>query len=78
MKNFRGQKIYPAKQPNPKKNQVWINNDNIELQRVLSVNKDKNKEIISALFESETGEKFELGCAWLNGKEYTYIGDLYY
>jgi len=73
---FKGKEIFSAKQPSPKKNQVWKNNESNELQKVLSTTK-QNHEIVSALFEDEEENRFELGVGWLNGREYTYIGYLF-
>lgn len=68
--------ILMPKQPMPKKLQVWERVRNGELFTVYDVKIESN-ETLGVYFEDQRGERHYTGCAWLNGKDYKFVGKLF-
>jgi hypothetical protein len=71
---FNGKQIFRYV-PKPKKNQIW-KSESGELIKVIALNK-VNNEVLSVYTVNERDRRAELGCWWLNGKEYQYIGYIF-
>ena len=68
--------IILPKQPVPKVFQVWEHVNTGRLITVYNLHK-VNREIVTVYMEDEKGDRFSLGCGWLNGIDYKFIGLLF-